>query len=114
MFLLSVHIDFTIGCGNGCALLTFDDLSSLANVSNGYDNINWNYTFECGKWTVTENFTSIAAAYKDNLQLNVVGYRSNSTTTNRTSTFEVFSIFNITFIGYSCLDILANLILWLN
>ncbi|UJR12695.1 hypothetical protein I4U23_016869 [Adineta vaga] len=57
-----------------------------------------------GSTLFTLHSAAIAAAWYDNLQLNVVGYRSNSTIANYTYTLQVFSVSNIKFIGYSNLD----------
>ncbi|CAF1266076.1 unnamed protein product [Adineta steineri] len=47
---------------------------------------------------------AIAAAWKDNLQLTVVGYRSNVVIANNTFILQVFTVSYITFNGYSGLD----------
>jgi hypothetical protein len=50
------------------------------------------------------NHLSVAAAWFDNLLLNVVGYKSNVVIINNTYTLQVFTLSNITFTGYSGLD----------
>ena len=45
-----------------------------------------------------------AAAWNNNLQLTVVGNRSNSIVATQTFTLQVFSVSNITFIGFTGLD----------
>ncbi|CAF1460766.1 unnamed protein product [Adineta ricciae] len=52
----------------------------------------------------TLHSVAMASAWKDNLQLNVVGYRSNVIIANNTYIIQVFLLSNITFIGYSNLD----------
>ena len=41
---------FEIGCGNRSALIIFDDLPFLPNISNVYNNVHWNITLQYSKW----------------------------------------------------------------
>ncbi|CAF1145003.1 unnamed protein product [Adineta steineri] len=52
----------------------------------------------------TLNSAAIAAAWYDNLQLTVVGHRSNAVIANNTFILQVFTVSYITFHGYSGLD----------
>ncbi|CAF1002532.1 unnamed protein product, partial [Adineta steineri] len=52
----------------------------------------------------TLNSAVIAAAWNDNLQLTVVGYRSNAVIANNTFILQVYTFSSITFYGYSELD----------
>jgi hypothetical protein len=52
----------------------------------------------------TLNSAAAAAAWNDNLQLTVVGYSSNVVIISNTFTLQVFTVTNLTFIGYSGLD----------
>jgi hypothetical protein len=45
-----------------------------------------------------------AAAWYDNLKLTVVGYNSNVVIVTNTFTLQIFTLSNLTFIGYSGLD----------
>ncbi len=46
----------------------------------------------------------VAASWYDNLQLTMVGYKSNVVIVNNTYTLQVFTLSNSTFIGYTGLD----------
>ncbi|CAF0840051.1 unnamed protein product [Adineta steineri] len=52
----------------------------------------------------TLNSAAVAAAWNDNLQLTVVGYRSNAVIANNTFILQVFTVSYITFYGYAGLD----------
>ncbi|CAF1259275.1 unnamed protein product [Adineta steineri] len=52
----------------------------------------------------TLNSAAVAAAWRDNLQLTVVGYRSNAVIASDTFIVQVFTVSYITFNGYSGLD----------
>ncbi|CAF1562611.1 unnamed protein product, partial [Adineta ricciae] len=48
--------------------------------------------------------SALAAVWSDNLQLQVVGYRSNTIIANNIYILQVFNVLYITFDGYSGLD----------
>ncbi|UJR34490.1 hypothetical protein I4U23_021898 [Adineta vaga] len=52
----------------------------------------------------TLHSAALTAAWNDNLQLRVIGYRSNIVVANNTFTLQVFTVSNLTFHGYSALD----------
>lgn len=128
-----------LGCGQNDTLITFDDLSTAAQIPAGYFNMTWDNTYLIIKTafnmsgghhtaTVSGNYSSygqggipmhmrtyngslitlksaaFAAAWNDNLQLEIVGYRSDSIIINRTFTLQVFEVQYLNFIGYSRLD----------
>lgn len=47
---------------------------------------------------------AVAAAWNDNLQLSVVGYRSSAVIASSTFTLQVLSVSNIVFSGFTALD----------
>jgi hypothetical protein len=49
-------------------------------------------------------YLAVAAAWYDNLLLNIVGYKSNVVIVNSTFTLQVFTVSYINFTGYSGLD----------
>jgi hypothetical protein len=53
---------------------------------------------------ITLHSAAAAAAWDDNLQLTVVGYRSNVVIVTNTFTLQVFTVSYLTFIGYTGLD----------
>ncbi|CAF1494175.1 unnamed protein product [Adineta ricciae] len=62
-------------------------------------------TMTCvGSTLFTLYSAAFTAAWNDNLQLNVVGYRSGSIIANSTYILQVFSLSNIAFTGFSNLD----------
>ena len=50
---------------------------------------------------------AMAAAWNDNLQLEIIGYRSNTVIINRTFTLQVFEVTYPNFNGFSQLDSLV-------
>ena len=57
-----------------------------------------------GSTLLTLHSAAVAAAWRDNLQLNVVGYRSHVIIANNTFTLQVFSVSYLIFNGYTALD----------
>jgi hypothetical protein len=53
---------------------------------------------------ITLNFLTVAAAWQDDLQLTVIGYRSDAVIVNNTYTLQVFTVSYLTFTGYTGLD----------
>lgn len=47
---------------------------------------------------------AITAAWNDNLQISIAGYKSNTIITNNTFTVQVFTVSHLTFTGYTSLD----------
>lgn len=112
--------------------MTFDDLSTGGPVPDGYHGIRWinawyadkrifgNYSGEYVSYNrnglmmmmesaeKNKRFTfksiAIAAAWNDNLQLEIIGYRDDTLITNHTFTLQVFAVSHLDFNDDTALD----------